>query len=77
MSLVWTLYHTHEFEDGHEDLKLIGIFSSEESAVRAKKSLLNQPGFRDLPDGFSIDPHTVDDIGWRKGFATIQPGGEF
>ena len=77
MSFVWTLYHVHEFEVGHEDVKLIGIFSSEELAVRAKESILDQPGFRDLPDGFSIDSHAVDDVGWRKGFVTIQPGEEF
>lgn len=77
MNQVWTLHHVHEFEDGHEDVKLIGIFSSEAIAVQVKGRLQDQPGFRDWPEGFSIDPHTLDDTGWREGFVTLQPSEVF
>ncbi len=77
MEKVWTLYHSHEFADGHEDSKLIGIFSSEELAIQAKESVLDQPGFRDLLSGFSIDVHIVDRLGWREGFRTLEPGEGF
>lgn len=64
MSTVFILQHVHEFDDGHEDVKLIGVFSSEALAHTAQQQVADQPGFRDLPDGFEICEHQVDgDIG--------------
>jgi hypothetical protein len=53
--------------DGVEDVKLIGVYSSAESAEQAKLRLCNQPGFRDLREGFSIEPYTVDTDHWTEG----------
>jgi hypothetical protein len=77
MATVWLLQHAHEFEDGHEDVKLIGIFSSEALALAAQKQVASQPGFRDLPDGFDVSEHQVDGpAGWPDGYVTLQPGEE-
>jgi hypothetical protein len=54
MALVWLLQHAHEWEDGHEDIKLIGILPTEEEARRAIDVVRGQPGFRDMPDGFCV-----------------------
>jgi hypothetical protein len=75
MTTVFLLQHVHEFEDGHEDVKLIGVFSSEALAMAAQKQVADQPGFRDLPEGFCISEHRVDGrIDWPEGYVTIQPG---
>jgi hypothetical protein len=75
MSTVFLLQHVHQFDDGHEDLKLIGVFSSQALARAAQRQVAEQPGFRDLPDGFDISEHRVDgDIAWREGYVTLQPG---
>jgi hypothetical protein len=29
MKSVWLLHHAHEFEDGHEDVKLIGVLAND------------------------------------------------
>jgi hypothetical protein len=75
MRTVFLLQHVHEFDDGHEDVKLIGVFSSEGLAGAAQQQVAEQPGFRDLPDGFCISEHDVDgQIGWPQGYVTILPG---
>ena len=38
MRSVWLLHHVHEFEDGHEDGKLIGVFATREEAESAQRA---------------------------------------
>ena len=77
MGTVFLLQHVHEFDDGHEDVKRIGIFSSEALARAAQRRVADQPGFRDHPEGFDISEQQVDGpIGWPEGYVTIQPGEE-
>ena len=77
MAIVYLLQHVHEFDDGHECVALIGIFSSEALAQAAQRQVADQPGFRDMPDGFCISGHEVDGrIGWPEGYVTLKPGEE-
>jgi len=71
MKSVWLLCHVHEFDDGHEDFKLIGVFETQESAVEARARVADQPGFREFPDAFSIDEHRLGVMGWLEGYVTI------
>lgn len=66
--IVYLLQHEREDEAGYENVKVIGIYSTEELANDAIKALSILPGFRDYPDGFSIDPYTVDKSHWLEGF---------
>lgn len=83
MQTVFVLQHLHLLPDGEEDIKLIGVYSSRESALRAVDRLRLMPGFRDLPalvadlgegpgegSGFYLDPYTLDVDGWAEGFET-------
>jgi hypothetical protein len=74
MRSVWLLHHVHEFEDGHEDVKLIGVFATHEDAEAARRWVAGQPGFRDLSEGFSIDEAELGQIGWLEGYVTLEPG---
>ena len=71
---VFLLHHVHEFDDGHEDVKLIGVFSSREKAQLALDAVRQQPGFRDLPAGFEINIQTLDQVSWSEGYVTLLPG---
>ncbi len=71
MDPVYLLHHTHSLEEGHEDVKLLGVFSTQEHAERAKARALNLPGFKDTPDGFSIDKYIIDKMAWTAGYRTI------
>lgn len=75
MNTVFLLEHVHEFEDGHECVKLIGVYTSEALAREAKERVKDQPGFRDLTEGFVISEAKLDHDSWSEGYATVQAGG--
>lgn len=63
---VYLVWHEHE-----DDGKLIGVFSNREIAERAVAAFLEKPGFKDFPEGFTIDEYQVDKPYWEEGFVTI------
>ena len=65
--VLWHEYETEEFEDS----KMIGVYSTRERAQEAIERLKTQPGFIDYPDGFVIDPYTLDKDEWTEGFITV------
>jgi hypothetical protein len=69
---VFVVQHTHKLEDGGEDVKLVGVYSSEERAREAVDRLSRKPGFRDHPDSFQIDRYRVDSDQWTEGFVAIR-----
>jgi hypothetical protein len=68
MASVFVLQHVHTREDGLEDVKFIGVYSSHEKAQAAAARLGRQPGFVDAPDGFHIDEYRVDQDHWAEGY---------
>lgn len=68
MASVFVLQHVHSREGGVEDVKFIGVYSSREKADSAAARLRRQPGFVDVPDGFSIDEYRIDQDHWVEGY---------
>jgi hypothetical protein len=68
---VFLLWHVHAFDDGEEDEKLIGVYSSREEAEAAIERVKGQPGFVDAPEGFGIDPYMVNEDHWTEGYVTV------
>ncbi len=68
---VFVLQHVHVLEEDQEDVKMIGVYSTPERAKAAIKRMRTLPGFRDAPDGFSIDRYRVDEDHWVEGYITI------
>ena len=71
MEVVYVLHHTHVLADGEEDIKLIGVFSTAESAQSAVDELRFQKGFRVDRAGFSVNKYLVDKVHWREGFRSV------
>ncbi|WP_440904812.1 hypothetical protein ACMZOO_00870 [Catenovulum sp. SX2] len=67
MKRVYLLEHCYE-EGNHEDVKTIGIYTSEEKAVAAKNRKLECSGFCMYPDGFIISEIELDSDLWSEGF---------
>jgi len=67
---VYLVQHVHQLDDGSEDVKLIGVYSSLATANAAVARLKLQPGFTENQAGFHIDPYEVDQDNWREGFST-------
>ena len=69
---VFLLWHTHDLTDDcgtHEEVKLIGVFSSEEKASEAMEQLKDKEGFRDFPVScFEISKMEIDQTNWADGF---------
>jgi hypothetical protein len=70
---VFVVQHVHELEDESEDVKLIGIYSSQDAARTAVERLRRLPGFCDTADGFQIDRYRIDEDHWVSGFIRV-PG---
>ncbi|SIM88017.1 DUF7336 domain-containing protein [Micromonospora cremea] len=61
---------TWDEEDG-DDLKILGVYSSQARAEDRIQRARELPGFRDEPDCFYINGCTVDQDEWNEGFVSI------
>lgn len=73
MDVVYILHYIHEFDDGHKDDKIIGVFSSEAEAFAALELVINQSGFQESADGFEITKWILGEVDWCEGYITILP----
>ena len=68
---VYIVQHVDDRADDNEDVKLIGIYSTEGDAQAAIARLVVRPGFRDVPNGFRVDRYTVGEDHWTEGFMIV------
>lgn len=71
---VFVVQHVHQLGEDREDVKLLGVYATAVSAHAAVERLSMQPGFRDAPEGFSVDRYEVGLDHWTEGYVTF--GGE-
>ena len=72
MTRVYVLQHEYELENGVENVKLIGVYSTRQNAEAAIERLRAQAGFSSYPDGFCIDEYSLDRDHWAEGFFTAE-----
>jgi hypothetical protein len=72
MPTVFALYHEYTKQNGDEEEKLIGIYSSRPRALEAILRLKGMPGFKDHHDGFKIYEIELDRDSWSEGFLTVE-----
>ena len=65
---IYLLHHVNDFEDGLEDIKLFGVFSTKEKARKVLNNHKILPGFRDRIKGFIIAEYILDKSEWNEGF---------
>jgi hypothetical protein len=70
MNNVYLLQHSHEFDDGSESVKVLGIYSTRKEAKAAIIRFLRLPGFCDAPKGFSVDKFELNKDEWVEGYFT-------
>ena len=68
---VFVLQHVHAISDDEQDVKLIGLYSTRARAEKAVIRLKSMQGFRDAPEGFSIDEYPADEDNWTSGYVTV------
>jgi hypothetical protein len=64
---VFLLQHVHSVNDD-DDIKTLGIYSSEALALEAVERFRMLPGFAATPDGFSVDAFEIDQDHWTSGY---------
>jgi len=69
MTKVFIVQHSRKSEGDYEDVKLIGVYSSKNSAESVVTRLKDVQGFNNHPEGFSIDEYKVDEDHWLEGFS--------
>lgn len=67
MISVFVLHHFREDVDS-EDIKFLGVYSSQVSGEAAIARFRKLPGFRQYAAGFSLEPYRVDEDQWTSGF---------
>ena len=75
MKYVYILQHCYEKREKGEfltdEVKILGIYSSEKKAMQAKKEYQHKKGFECYDeDSFYIDKRELDKNQWEDGFVT-------
>jgi len=65
---VFLLVHIARQGEENEDVKNIGIYSSEKAVQAAINRLKDKPGFKKYPDIFVFDAYDLDEDNWQEGF---------
>ena len=73
MQEVYILYHSYELSNESkiiDEVKALGVYSTEENAKKAIEFYSKLPGFSDYPiECFEYDKYEVGKcVGWRDGF---------
>jgi len=82
MNSLFVVQHLHKLPNGDDDLKLIGVYSSNESAHAAIGRLKGLPSFCEHPNfidpsgdsdgqGFHVGEYAVDEDYWTEGYVTL------
>ncbi len=68
---VYFLYYVYEFEDGHDEVRLLGVFSSREKAKIALQNIKKNPDCKKIKNLFSMHQVTIDKLGWTEGYVRV------
>ncbi len=71
MKSVFVLQHSHELDDGSDEVKFIGVYSTRANAEAVVERLVRARGFSDSRDGFHIDAYELDQDHWVEGYTTV------
>ncbi len=68
MKKVLVLQHVRVKDADNEDIKMIGVFSTQAIVNACIRDLEIQPGFKDHSGGFSVEGYELDKAEWKEGF---------
>jgi len=75
METAYTLQHVSREDTDNEDVKFIGVFSSEKKALACAAKMKKLKGFKKFPDNFYIDKYKINEASWMEGFTSRKPQG--
>lgn len=75
LPIAFVVQHLREDEDGYDDVKLIGVYSTQELAEAVVERYKKLPGFSEYPEGFCISGYELDKDHWTEGFVDLSDAG--
>jgi homoserine kinase type II len=70
MDTVYLVHHWKYRYTDEEEVKFIGVYSTEELAQEAVERLKKQPGFCDTPEAFFVEGCRLNQDHWTEGYVT-------
>ena len=71
MKKIYFLDYVYEFKDGHDDIKLLGVFSSKKNAKLALEKIKANPDYKKIIKYIVISEDLMERLSWQKGYITI------
>lgn len=71
MDVVYVVQHVNLPNEDEEDVKMIGVYSTEQLGQEAVARLRLQPGFCNVSDGFDVSRYELNKDHWTEGFVTV------
>ena len=71
LRFVYIVQHVHKITEDNEDIKFVGVYSTQRTAREAVSRLRRAEGFRDHPRGFYVGKYEIDKDHWIEGFITV------
>ena len=68
---IYFLDFVYEFEDGHDDIKLLGVFSSKKNAKLALEKIKANPEYKKITKYIVISEDSMETLGWEDGYMTV------
>jgi hypothetical protein len=69
---IFLLGHDFETKNQPDNGCYIGAYSTLDAALEAQERTMLLLGFKDFPDGFTIDEYQLGEDNWTSGFVTIE-----
>ena len=68
---IYFLDYVYEFEDGHDDIRLLGVFSSRKKAKEALLRIKNNPNYEKIAKYLVISGSFMEKLNWPDGYVII------
>ena len=68
---IYFLDYVYEFDDGHEDIRLLGVFSSKEKAKIALQNIIKNQKYKKIKKYIVMSEDVINRLGWIDGFVTL------
>ena len=65
---IYFLDFVYEFEDGHDDIKLLGVFSSKKNAKLALTEIKENFNYKKIAKYIEISDDLIGRLGWQDGY---------
>lgn len=63
------------FDEQNDDMKILGVYSTEQRARERAAQARSLPGFADEPDCFMVHAYTLDEHLWTDGYFSYKSYG--